>query len=184
VITNTRVAAAEGTYSGPLYVTIADKESKIADDAIAAWIIRNGQAVIYSGRDGSGGYENEGQSLRIYDTRTGRHRKILSEYFEIDKITEVTSSKKRIALLVEMSDSGLGASSFAVVDPARGEVFVRRWAKLISRQGDIIVIGYYKEGDWAKFNENENAQVKPYKTERHNLDTILKSRVIINKPHN
>jgi len=182
VITSTRVAVAEGTFSGPLYVTIEGKQRKIADDAIAAWIIQKGQRVIYSGRDGAGGYENEGQSLRVYDARTGRHRKIMAEYYEVNKVTEVTTSRNTTALLVEMSDSGLGASYLAVVDPARGEVFFRRWIKIISRQGDIIVIGHYNEDDWGKLNEDENAKVRPYKTERHNLNTILRSRVIINKP--
>jgi hypothetical protein len=182
VITTTRVAVVEGAFSGPLYVTIGGKERKIADDAIAAWIIQKGQRVVYSGRDGAGGYENEGQSLRVYDALTGRHRKIMAEYYEVNKVTEVATSRNRTALLVDMSDSGLGASYLAVVDPARGEVFFRRWIKIISRQSDIIVIGHYKEDDWGKLNENENARVTPYKTERHNLNTILRSRVIFNKP--
>jgi hypothetical protein len=82
-----------------------------------------------------------------------------------------------------MADGGLGASYVAVVDPQRGEVFYRRWAKIISRRGDIIVIGHYKEDDWDKFNEGANARVMPYQRERQNLNTILSSgRVIFNKP--
>ncbi len=182
VITSTRVAVPDGTFFGPLYVTIGGKERKIADEAVAAWIIQGGQRVVYSGRDGAGGFENEGQSLRIYDARTGRKRKIMSEYYGVDKVTEVTTSKNKTALLVEMWDGGLGASYLAVVDPARGELFFRRWAKIISRQGDIIVIGHYKEDDWEKFHEDEKAKVTPYKRERQNLNTILRRHVIFNKP--
>src|SRR5690349_10667365 len=72
IVTATRVAVAARSYSGPLYVTVGGRETKIAADAIAAWIIDRGRRVVYSGRDGSGGYENEGQSLRVYDARTGR----------------------------------------------------------------------------------------------------------------
>jgi hypothetical protein len=183
VITSTRVAVEAGTYSGPLYVTVGGKETKIAADAIAAWIIDNGRKVVYSGRDGVGGYENEGQSLRVYDARTGRHRKIMAEYFEVDDVTEVAVGENKTALLVTMSDSGLGASYLAVVDPTRGEVFFRPWVKVDSREGDVIVIGHYTEDDWGKLSEDENAKVTPYKTERQNLGTILRGRVITNKRH-
>jgi hypothetical protein len=81
-----------------------------------------------------------------------------------------------------MSDGGLGASYLAVVDPARGEVFFRRWTKIISRRGDIIVIGHYKEDDWEKFLEDNKAKVTPSKTERLNLNIILRRRMIFNKP--
>jgi hypothetical protein len=183
VITSTRVAAEAGTYSGSLYVTVEGKETKIAADAIAAWIIDNGQKVVYSGRDGAGGYENEGQSLRVYDARTGRHRKIMAEYYEVNEVTEVAVGENKTALLVAMSDSGLGASYLAVVDPTRGEVFFRRWVKVDSREGDVIVIGHYTEDDWGRLSEDENAKVRPYKTERQNLGTILRGRVITNKRH-
>jgi hypothetical protein len=182
LITGARVAAAEGRYSGPLYVTVGGREKKIAEEAVEAWIIQGGRKVVYSGRDGAGGFENEGQSLRVYDARTGERRKIMSEYYAITKVSEATTSKNKTVLLVEMADGGLGASYVAVVDPARGEVFFRRWAKIISRQGDVVVIGHYREDDWDKFNENENAKVTPYKTERQNLNTVLRGRVIYNKP--
>jgi hypothetical protein len=106
----------------------------------------------------------------------------MSEYYAVTKVTEVTTSTDKTALLVEMADGGLGASYVAVVDPARGEVFFRRWAKINSRRGDQIVIGHYREDDWDKLNENENARVTPYKTERLNLNTILRGRVIYNRP--
>lgn len=183
VITNVRLDNDGGQHSGPVYVTIGGRERKIADDAFDAWLIEGGRRVVYSGRDGSGGFENEGQSLRIYDARTGKGRKILSEYVGVDKVTEVTTSTHKTALLVAMSDGGLGASYLAVVDPQRGEVFFRRWVRLLSRRGDIITMGHYREDDWENLNndETENARVKPYKRERQNLNVILKGRVIFNK---
>lgn len=166
--------------TGAVYVTINGKESKIADAGVDSWVIQRGRQLVYSGRDGSGGYENEGMSLHLYDARTGRQRKIMSEYFMVEKVVEVTTRSGRTALLVEMEDGGLGASYFAVVDPARGEVFFRRWARLLSRQGDRVVLGFYKESDWEKLME-PNARVRPHRTERHNLSAILKRRVIVNK---
>lgn len=179
-ITAARVARVEGKITGAVYVTIDGKETKIADAGFDSWVIQRGRQLVYSGSDGSGGYENEGMSLYVYDARTGRQRKIMSEYFMVERVTEVAARSGRTALLVEMEDGGLGASYFAVVDPARGEVFFRRWARLLSRQGDRVVLGFYKEEDWEKLME-PNARVRPHRTERHNLSTILKRRVIVNK---
>jgi len=80
-----------------------------------------------------------------------------------------------------MEDGGLGASYVAVVDPWRGEVFFRRWARLLADKGDTIVLGFYKEEDWG---ELESSKVRPYKTDRYNLNSLLLRRVIINKKEN
>ena len=181
LITKARVDIPPDKFYGPLYVTIGGRERKIAEVALEAWIIQGGRKVVYSGTDGAGGFEDEGQSLRAFDARTGKVRKILSEYVGVNEVTEVTTRTGKTALLVDMSDGGLGASYLAVVDPERGQVFFRRWARIISRQGDTIVIGHYTEDDWAALNEDRNKQIKPYKKERQNLSAILKRRVIYNK---
>lgn len=180
VVTAARVAAPEGAFSGPLLVTVGGEERKVADEALRAWIIQGGRKVVYSGRDGAGGFENEGQSLRAYNAATGASRKIMSAYYMVDDVTEVTTRTGKTALLVEMSDGGLGASYFAVVDPARGEVFFRRWAKVVSRRGDNVELGHYRVSDWDRLNENQNARVRPYRTERLNLNNVLRRRVIVN----
>src|SRR5450432_797074 len=107
----------------PLYATIGGTEKKIADVALQAWMIEGGRQVLYSGRDGAGGYENEGESLHLYDASTGKQRKILSAYFVITRVEELMTSSGKTALLVMMTDGGLGASHLAVVNPKRGEVF-------------------------------------------------------------
>jgi hypothetical protein len=183
-ITNARVDREANAMTGSVYATIGGQERKIAEVGIEVLVIEGGRRMVYSGLDGSGGFENEGQSLYVYDPRTDKERKVMSEYFIVNKITEVTTSRNKTALLVDLTDGGLGASYQAVVDPNRGEVFFRRWAKVISRRGDIIVLGRYKEDDWDKFMENENAKVRPYRTERYNLNTLLRRKVIINKREN
>lgn len=170
----------DGIY-GPLFVTIDGTEKKITEQAQQAWIINGGQHVVYSSSEGAGGYENEGQSLHLYDVRTGKHKRIMSEYYMVDKVEEVVTSKKKRALLVSMSDGGLGASYVAVVDPLRGEVFFRHWARVLTRKGDTIVIGFYRERDWEKLDSEQSGRVRAYKTERHNLNSLLLRRVIFNK---
>jgi hypothetical protein len=167
---------------GSLFVTVDGVEKKISDQAQQAWIINDGLHVVYSSSDGSGGYEGEGQSLHIYDVRTLKQKKIMSQYFMVDKLEEVVTSQKKRALIVMLEDGGLGASYVSVVDPWRGEVFFRRWARILSRNGDTMVLGFYKEDDWEKLDGEPPVKVKPYKTERHNLNTLLLRRVIVNKP--
>ena len=183
-ITNARVDREENAMTGSVYATIGGQERKIAEVGIEVLVIEGGRRMVYSGLDGSGGFENEGQSLYVYDARTDKKRKVMSEYFIVNKIIEVTTSRNKTALLVDLTDGGLGASYQAVVDPNRGQVFFRRWSKVISRRGDIIVLGRYKEDDWDKFMENENANVRPYRTERYNLNQLLRRKVIINKREN
>jgi hypothetical protein len=177
--TNVRVEK-EGIY-GPLFITIGGREKRIADQAQQAWIINGGRHVVYSSSDGAGGFENEGQSLHLYDVGAGNHKRIMSEYFMVDKVEEAVTSKKKRALLVTMADGGLGASYVAVVDPWRGEVFFRPRARILARKGDTIVIGFYKEEDWETIDTEQGGKVRPYKSERHNLDSLLRRRVIVNK---
>jgi hypothetical protein len=175
--TNVRVAMRD--IYGELFVTVGGTEKKISDQAQQAWIINNGRHVVYSSSDGAGGFENEGQSLHLFDVKTGTQKRILSEYFMVETVKEVVTSKKKRALLVTMADGGLGASYLAVVDPWRGEVFFRRWVRVLSNKGDTIVLGFYREDDWGDMVEGK--KVQPYKRERHNLNTLLLRRVIVNK---
>ena len=178
----TKVRIAMRDIYGDLFVTIAGTEKKVTDQAQQAWIINRGRHVVYSSNEGAGGYENEGQSLHLYDVDTGNHKRILSEYFMVETVKEVITSNKKRALLVTMEDGGLGASYLAVVDPLRGEVFFRRWVRILANKGDTIVLGFYRENDWGDLDEGK--KVRPYKTERHNLNSLLRRPVIVNKKDN
>jgi len=167
---------------GGLFVTVAGEEKKVTDQAQQAWIINGGRQVVFSSSEGAGGYENEGQSLHLYNVDTGKHTRIMSEYFMVEKIKEVITSNKKRALLVTMEDGGLGASYVAVVDPWRGEVFFRRWVRILANKGDTIVLGFYREVDWEELGADK--KVRPYKTERHNIKSILRRPVIVNKKEN
>ena len=172
----TKVRIATRDIYGALFVTIAGTEKKVTDQAQQAWIINGGRHVVYSSDEGAGGFENEGQSLHLYDVDTGNQKRIMSEYFMVETVKEVITSTRKRALLVMMEDGGLGASYLAVVDPWRGEVFFRRWVRILANKGDTIVLGFYRESDWGDFVEGK--KVRPYKTERQNLNSLLRGRVI------
>ena len=180
--TKVRIAIRDRDIYGALFVTIAGTEQKVTDQAQQAWIINGGRHIVYSSDEGAGGYENEGQSLHLYDVDTRNHKRIMSEYFMVQRVREVITSNKRRALLITMEDGGLGASYLAVVDPLRGEVFFRRWVRILANNGDIIILGFYREKDWGDLEEGK--KVQPYKKERHNLKTLLLRPVIVNKKEN
>ena len=180
--TKVRVAIRDTDIYGALFVTIAGTEQKVTDQAQQAWIINGGRHVVYSSNEGAGGYENEGQSLHLYDVDTRNHKRIMSEYFMVQRVKEVITSTKKRALLITMEDGGLGASYLAVVDPLRGEVFFRRWVRILANNGDIIILGFYREKDWGDLEEGK--KVRPYKKERHDLKTLLLRPVIVNKKEN
>lgn len=181
LVSKVRVDKQTDSYTGTLYATINGKEKKLAEPVIEAWVIDGGRKVAYSMRDGAGGFEDEGESLRVYEAQTGKIKKVMSEYYSVTEVTEVKTASGKVALLVKMADGGLGADYLAVVDPSRGEVFFRKWVRLVSRTGDIINIGHYREDDWSTFQDNQNAKVRPYKTERFNLNSLLKRPVIVNQ---
>ena len=176
-----------------LYITVDDRERKITDRALQAWIIDDGKTVAYSWTDGAGGFENEGESLRVYNVRTGTTRKILAEFVGIVALTPLRLTTGELALLLKMADGGLGGSYFAVVDPKRGEVFYRRWAEVTDITGDQITLAFYNPDDWDQINdarswkqENPNnvvstTKVKPIKVERHDLKRVLSRPVLVKK---
>ncbi|MFY9619069.1 MAG: hypothetical protein WAM70_07685 [Pyrinomonadaceae bacterium] len=192
-----RVVDTATSTGGKLYITVAGRERKIYDEAFEAWLINDGRDVVFSSHDGAGGFENEGQSLRIYNVATRSIRKILSEIVGINAVQEVKTSTGATVLLVAMSDGGLGGSYFAVVDPKRGEVFFRRWAEVTAINGDSITIAMYRAGDFVAINHErggwpqrpsnqviQNTKVTPYKTETHDLKRLLRNRVIYNRRPN
>jgi hypothetical protein len=183
---------------GILYVTVDDKEKKVADAVSKAWLINDGREVVYSRRkDGAGGFENDGESLRIYDLTSGKTRKILSEYVAVDAVMETKLSNGERALLVRMSDGASFVSYFAVVNPKRGEVLYRASAELAEIKGDQITLAFYREEDWDTIQEERGGteiesdkvilprpKMTPSKTETHDLKQVLKNKVIYNKPTN
>lgn len=181
---------------GKLYITVAGHERNIYNEAFEAWLVNEGRDVVFSSHDGAGGFENEGQSLRIYNVATRSMRKILSEIVGINAVQEVKTSTGKTVLLVAMSDGGLGGSYLAVVDPKRGEVFFRKWAEVTGINGDNITLAMYRADDFEAINEERGwkpgpsnlviskTKVAPYKTETHDLKRLLRNRVLYNRRPN
>ncbi len=181
-------------YGGKVVITVNGNKHQISDHGFDVWLVNGGKEVVYSGKDGSGGFENEGQSLHIYDVATGKSRKIMSEYSMVIGLTEKKLSNGQNVLLVKMADGGLGGAYFAVVDPKRGQVLSRGFAELSAIKGDTITLLYYKENDWEKISEErgvdeyenktafvEKTKVKPSKVETLDLKKIVKGKVIVNR---
>lgn len=160
--------AAPDEFLGSVVVTVNGTDCVIARNAIDAWIIENGRAVVYSGTDGAGGFENEGQSLWRYDIATGRQRKLMTELFAIYKVVEAKTKSGETALLVSMRDGGLGASHAAVVHPMRGQVWRQQAARFVGVRNGRIAVGIWNIRDFERAEEP-----KPRRIQYFDLDKLL-----------
>lgn len=178
-------ATRTGVWQGGVWADIDGERKVIATrgaEATNAWILGGGKLVAYATPDGAGGYENEGQALRVYDVDTGKTKKVLAEYFHIDKMNSVRLSDGRVALLAAMSDGGLGADHFAVVDPTRGEVYRARMSlRMGNPQGDFIDVGHFKAQDYEQYPPDLS---HPYEVSRLDLKEVLNRDIIILEPTN
>lgn len=92
------IRTSDDPIGGSLYVTVNGRARKIYDPVFAAWIISDGRSVVFSSSDGSGGFENEGQSLRIHSVQTRVTRKIMSEYSAVSAVQAVKISSGALDL--------------------------------------------------------------------------------------
>lgn len=169
---------------GAVYAVIGGSKKKIADEGWGAWLLEDGRYVAFSGSDGAGGYENEGQSLRVYDVKTGRllndGAPLLSEYYMIDSVTSAKAADGRTAFLVAMSDGGLGAPHVGVVDPTRGQVYRERIARITGVSDGAITVGFYTP---ESIEAGEGGELPPpVRTETHALAELLSRPIIVNEP--
>lgn len=174
---NTRATGSRVDENGAVYAKIGGKERIVGQGAVDSWTAGDGRYVIYSGRDGAGGYENEGMSLRAFDTQTGKTKKIMAETVMVSEVVSVKSGDKT-ALIVKMQDGGLGAEHRALVDPERGQVYRSSMSTLLV-SGDKVTVKKY--GSEAFESEGGLKNAKPTKTETLSLKELLSRPVIVNK---
>jgi len=163
------------------------QEKFVASHADRTWLVLDSTALAYSDGHGSGGFENEGQGLHLYNAETGETRQVLSEYYMIDTVWSETLSNGATPLLVVMSDGGLGAERFAVVDPARGEVFFRSMCRVHSIEDDRVTLAFYTAEDWEKlvggvFEVGDT--IRPHNVQTVDLKWAVTRGVIQNKREN
>ncbi len=161
---------------GTLVVTVAGQERRLADNAASgAWMIEGGKTVVYAIKGGAGGYENEGQALYRYDITTQSSARLAALQHPIKAVAEVQSKSGRSALLVEMSDTAIGAPHAAIVDPTRGLVWRSDYARFGRAGAGQVAVerlprGELADGDWSK--------VAPFKIESLDLDRVLRGQVV------
>jgi peptidoglycan hydrolase-like protein with peptidoglycan-binding domain len=165
-----------GAEWGPkdLVVKVGGKSVKLADDAILAKSFGDGRYIAWTSPKGSGGFENEGQGLMVYDAKTGKTKQVMSEYFMAEDIVPAKLADGRFALLVPMTDGGLGLDRLAVVDPTRGETAYISGAKLAGKPDAAGKVTINK----LKVVEGE---IKPNGKQVLDLNKLVDGKVIVNK---
>ena len=150
-VTVSRIVVRRDTTSfgvGPAVVTLASGDTVVvSDSAYRVWQLGPGPLVAFSGLDGAGGFENEGQSLTVVDVTTGARRRVVADYFPIVRV-QLLSTGVFQALLIHMRDGGHGSLHVTVVDPKRGQVF-RALNALGRIDGDRILVSGYGDSDQA-----------------------------------
>lgn len=147
-----------------------------------SWKLFDGALVATSGADGAGGYENEGQSLRVEDTAAHTTTLVVQDYFTIKDVTGATSKKGARAVLVQLMDGMSDAPHVAVVDPKRGTVWRKTFASVTKCEGGQLEIATYREKDFEDHDSGAGARAKPSGAEKLDLDKLLGGAVIKLEP--
>lgn len=166
------------TDSGPLLVDSTAGVGAILQSA-------KGAQVAYSALDGSGGYENEGQSVWIVDVADKQRRKVMSEYTMVRDITEHQLPDGRGLLVVRLEDGGAGMSHIAFVDPLRGQLAREPRSLVASVVGDTIELHAWDgEAPWTEPDGRDPAtgllRVPPARITRLSLSELLARPVMEN----
>lgn len=173
-VTSTRIAPeSSGQTRGILFATIDGHEQAIAKQVWHAWILEGGRTLLWAGSDGAGGYENEGQSLWRYNANSGHRYKVMSEVFEIENIIPTRTRSGRLALVVTMTDGGLGAPHVAVVNPLRGEVWRHMVARVAGIHNGNLAVAVLRSQDIDGAHPETISKLRPVRMIYLNLDKVL-----------
>jgi hypothetical protein len=164
--------------AGTVWAVLDGQQITLGTDAVLAWVLADGRFVAWSGTDGAGGYENEGQSLHLHDTLSGKTHKVMSERYEINRVSSHLLSTGRWALLVEMSDGAVDGDHFAVVNPERGETFFAKMAIRVALEGDLLTLGYLPATQLVLPPD----QRIPNQTQTFDLKTLLEDPLVVRTP--
>ena len=106
-------------------------------------------------------------------------RKLLAEDYTITKAVAVTSNSGKTAILVSMTDGGLGAPHVAVVHPTRGQVWRQVGASILDFRKGKIAVGVYNQ---MHFEASGSEKSRPVRTLYLDLDHLLARPVIRQQP--
>ncbi len=121
-----------------LTATIGGREVQLADDALLVRSLAGGRYLAWSTSKGSGRLsraDDPGEALMLYDARTGKTTKVMSEHYKVEDIHHRRLKDGRDALVVPLRNEA-SSHALAVIDVARGGEVDRRLAKLVSVSGD------------------------------------------------
>lgn len=140
-ITSVSVLGSGGIEGGPLLVSWSTLESDtVPVAALRAWVTDNGSEIAWVGRDGAGGYENEGESLHLSPADApGEDRLVVRETFMIEDVHDLRWNGEGRLMLVRMRDGGAGNPHLVVVHPLRGPVY-RALNAVVGQEGDNLLV--------------------------------------------
>jgi hypothetical protein len=152
----------------------------VTDQAFSAWVVADGRYLAWSGPDGNGGEDDEGQGLHLYDPASGHSQKLSAESLLITNVESMVDSQGQLGLLMRLGhgDAPDDPVGFAVVSPAKGVVYREPLAELLARGDNEITVGFYHPLQFEhEFGEDGVAlprgPIEPLWKETLQLDEVL-----------
>ena len=134
-----RVARTPGEVTGTLFVVRYGAEREVAQNVWNAWPSQNPDLILYSGTDGAGGYENEGQSLWQYDWKRGNAQKLAALQTMIANVFETSANGQKL-FVVTSNDGGAGFKYVSVIHPTRGLLWEARNVSLSAIRNETLAL--------------------------------------------
>ena len=146
-ISKTRIAEPYAG-QGQLYATVDGKERLIKESVVGAWIIENGNALVYA--ENTRAEFSQGLLTR-YDpnarTEAGQFKLLMDSPVLVENVRAVKGASGKSALLISGTVDGTGGPCVALVDPKRGRVWHHMNARATGVRNGRLVISVYRS-EW------------------------------------
>ena len=155
-----------------LYAQTSDeKEHLVEVGALEHWLGNDRETVYYTVRHEKSGYQREGQAVRRFRLSTMRSDTVFEHDLMVLVVREVESASGKVALVVDMINSGLNAPEIAVADPGRGRVLALKLGRFVSSAGGKLTLGMLTKSQIAGVPFGQ--WPAPTKMETYDIDELL-----------
>jgi hypothetical protein len=137
----------ENGFYGPLRVKVGFDDREIHTQVFRFWMSGDDTAVYFAVPHNLSGYEAEGMGVWRWNAEMAEPELVFNDDFVIENVAQVTSPSGREALVVMMTDGGLGAPHVAIADPDRGRVFRSQMSTFLTTGTGEVEISKYEEPD-------------------------------------
>jgi hypothetical protein len=167
-VTAVRVEKAENAATGKVIATVDGNDAALPTRGVRAWMLSDGSGALYTTTQGRGGPGSDGQSLQLWDAKTGKTRLLAAESMAIIEIKEVRLKDGTNVFVMNLSDpagKNVGTAATAV---QRSTFWRMPMALCASVDGTVLTLNEYTAAQLK--NGGDPLQVTPKKTSTVDID--------------